>query len=508
VKTKEADLVVIAAGTAGLPAAVTAAEGGASVIVLEKRSFVGGAGNVGSMIIGVNSRLSKSLGITLTSAELFKIHMDYTHWRADARLVKAFYDNTGPTIDWLEKQGVEFSGIMGAHGRSQYPVTHGITGGTHILIRTLEDRAKEMGVEILLNTAAQKILKEKGRITGVIARNVKGEEVKIKAKAVVVATGGFGANKEMVREYTGYDLGKDIFSFRISGITGDGLRMAWEAGAAKTNMIMQLIFSLPQPYHGPVGTSFDFMALVDPSAIMVNLNGERFLPEDSLSDTTFGGNAIALQPKKVVFSIIDEDIRAACDAKGVGMFPGGDDNKRRSMAVETERFLKEKGRWALAKELKITGDETTDVLMRRAQEKGYKYLHIADSLDELCEITGIDPAGFKATLAEYDRFCEDGCDAVFAKAPEYLRPIKKPPFYVAQLYPSAYGTLGGIKINYKTEVLNENSWVIPGLYAAGVDANAIYGDSYTRFLGGNTQGFAVTSGHMAGQSVLNYLQSQ
>jgi fumarate reductase flavoprotein subunit len=459
----------------------------------------------------VGSRLQREQGITVTSAEMFKIHMDYAHWRADARLVKAFYDNSGSTADWLEKEGVEFSGIMGPHGRSQYPVTHGFVGGTHMVMKTLTDRAMELGIPILLKTTVQKILKEGGRITGVVAKDEFGEEIRVKAKAVVIATGGFGANKEMVKEYTGYELGKDIYSFRISGITGDGIRMAWEVGAAKTEMIMQLIFSLPQPYHGPVGTSFDFAALCDPATLMVNLLGERFVSEEAISDTTFGGNAIALQKDRVAIAIIDDDTRKYCEAKGTGPFPGGRaamrKMMRRAMSEETEKFLKEKGRWALAKELKETGDETLDILIQRARDKGYKHLFMTNSLEELCAQTGMDLNGLQATIDEYNKFCEAGSDPIFDKKPENLRPVKKPPFYAARLYPSAYGTLGGIKINHKTEVLDEQFRVIPGLYAAGVDANAMYGDSYTRFIGGNTQGFAVTSGRMAGLNALEYIKT-
>lgn len=501
----EADVVVISAGTAGLPAAVTAAEGGASVIVFEKRNFTGGAGNVGSMVIGAGSRIQREQGITISSGELYKIHMDYTHWRPDARLVKAFYDNTGSTIDWLEKEGVEFSGIM-ALGRTRYPVTHGIAGGSHIMIRTLTSRAEELGVKIMLKTPVQKILKDGGRIVGVVAKEESGEEIRVKSKVVIVATGGFGANKEMVKEYTGFELGRDIFSFRIPGMTGDGIRMAWEVGAARSEMMMQLIFSLPQPYHGAVGTSFELAAFCDPGAIMVNLLGERFINEEIISDTTFGGNAIARQKDRVAFAILDENTREYCDSKKPG-FPGGKAAMRRSMAEETEKFLKEHGAWALAKDLKVTGDETLDVLIQRAKKKGYKHLFMADSLEELCAQTGIDPEGLKATINDYNRFCSTKCDAVFDKKPENLRPIKKPRFYAARFYPSAYGTLGGIKINYKTEVLDDKFRVIPGLYAAGVDANAMYGDSYTRFLGGNTQGFAVTSGRMAGLNALEYIKT-
>ena len=97
--------------------------------------------------------------------------------------------------------------------------------------------------------------------------------------------------------------------------------------------------------------------------------------------------------------------------------------------------------------------------------------------------------------------------AVFQKDVKYLRPVRQPKFYAARFFPSAYGSLGGIKINYKTEVLNKQDRVIPGLYAAGIDAGAVYSDSYPRFLYGNTLGFCINTGRMAGKSALEYLKS-
>lgn len=516
-KTLEADVIVVSAGTAGLAAAVTAAEGGARVIVFEKLAHTGGTGNVGSMVIGAGSSVQKRAGINITPIELFKLHMDYVHWRADARLVKAFYEHTGVTIDWLEKLGVEFRDMTpGASPmRMQYPVTHGIIGGSYSMMKILANRARELGTQIFLRTPVRKIIKEGNRITGVIAVDSERNEIRANARAVIVAAGGFGSNVDWIKKYTGFDWGKDIFSFKMPGTTGDGISMAWEVGAARSEMIMQLIFSLPIPYHGAAGTSSEFMIFTQPG-LMVNLMGERFVNEDALRNTTYGGNAIARQPGCVGFMIIDEDTKKHFEKEGFGFpfgpppgggrSPGGAAAMRSAMPKDLEAFLKETHLNFVFEQKASDKEGDLAASISAARAKGFKHLFMADSLDELCAQTGIDLPGLQKTVTEYNRACEQGYDAIFEKDPKNLRPVKTPKFYAAGFYPSAYGTLGGIKINYKTEVLDNDSRVIPGLYAAGTDAAAIYGDSYTRHLGGNTQGFCINSGRMAGESALEYLK--
>jgi fumarate reductase flavoprotein subunit len=121
-------------------------------------------------------------------------------------------------------------------------------------------------------------------------------------------------------------------------------------------------------------------------------------------------------------------------------------------------------------------------------------------LEDLADQTGIDPVGLKATVDEYNGYCERGFDPIFNKSHRLLRPIKTPRFYAGKQLPGAYGSLGGIKINHKTEVLDKNWNKIPGLYAAGTDACSIYGDTYVFVLPGNTMGFAVNSGRIAGEN--------
>jgi fumarate reductase flavoprotein subunit len=132
----------------------------------------------------------------------------------------------------------------------------------------------------------------------------------------------------------------------------------------------------------------------------------------------------------------------------------------------------------------------------------------ANSIEEIAAWTGLDKDKLTETINEYNLACDTGRDEVFYKPARYLRPVRKPPFYVSKLTGAhSLGSLGGIKINYKTEVVGKDYEVIPGLYAAGLDANSIYGDTYIFWLPGNTFGFAVNSGRMAGENAADFVKS-
>jgi len=481
VKTLEADVVVVAAGAAGLAAAVAAAEGGAKVMAFEKAAVTGGTGNRGGGPFAVESRLQRLKQIGLTKDEAFKIHMDYTHWRVDARLVKAYIDKSADTIDWLEKMGVEFNdpsahfpGANFAWHVVKAPASHKGPPSAHMM-QTMTERARALGAQIFLETPAKKILKEDGRIIGVSAEDKTGEEVQVMARAIVIATGGFGDNPEMIKKYTGFEWGRDIFSFRIPGLVGDGIRMAWEAGAAPTEMSMQLIYGMPGgDTLGPLNVAFR-----QPN-LMVNLAGERFMNEEIIRNTTYAGNAIARQKNRCAFVIFDDNARRKYEETGFDFvnpsfpFP---------KAVDFEAEL------------------------QKALDRGFNQLFSAASLEELAQKIGINPDVLGTTVEEYNHACDTGRDELFNKNQKYLIPIKKPQFYAGRFFPNAYGTLGGIKINYKTEVLNKNDDTIPGLFAAGVDACTIYGDSYLFLLPGNSMGFALNSGRIAGENAAKYVKS-
>lgn len=148
-----------------------------------------------------------------------------------------------------------------------------------------------------------------------------------------------------------------------------------------------------------------------------------------------------------------------------------------------------------------------DADTKKAIEEGHKNKFVANSLEELASKTGINLDGLQKTVDEYNKACKAGRDEIFHKKPKYLRTIKQPPFYVGRYFPTGYGTRGGIKINYKTEVLTRDLEVIPGLYAAGVDANALHGDTYVMLLPGGGMGFALNSGRIAGENAVEYIKS-
>jgi fumarate reductase flavoprotein subunit len=476
-KKLETDIIVVAAGAAGLAASIAAAEKGAKVIAFEKASATGGTGRMGMGPLGVESRLQRLKKIGPSRDEAFKIFMDYTHWQVDARLVRAYMDKATTTIDWLEKMGVEF-----LEPRAYFPgglptwhiVKPGGEGCASNMFRIMTKRAKEMGVQILLKTPVERLIKEGDKIAGIIAEDRAGEPIEADAKAVIIATGGFGDNPQWIKKYTGYEWGSDLQSFRIPGLAGDGIRMAWEVGAAPTEMRMELIYLMPGKLEPELAETFRQPHL------MVNLLGERFMNEETMANPAYTGNAISRQKNRSAFVIFDENIKRLMESAGFDLFH------------EVFPFTKV---------------SDLDALIKAAFDSSYKDVFVADSLEELAGKTGIDTDGLKRTVEEYNGFCDKGFDPIFNKTPKLLRPITTPKYYAGKFLPGAYGSLGGIKINYKTEVLNKDWKKIPGLYAAGTDACSIYGDTYVFILPGNTMGFALNSGRIAGENAAAYAKS-
>jgi fumarate reductase flavoprotein subunit len=484
-KQLDTDVSIVGGGTAGLAAAVAAAQGGAQVIVFEKAATSGGAGNMAMGPFAVESRLQRQKKYSLTKEEAFKIQMDFTHMHVDARLVKYFIDKSASTIDWLEKMGVEFTDVH-SHNQGFHYTWHTVKlstgdtgpGAAATMMKILTDRAKELGVKILLKTAVKKVLKEGARIAGVIAEEESGEEIKTNTKSVVIATGGFGDNPGMLKKYTGYEWGKDLFSTRIPGVVGDGLRMAWEIGAAPTATTIHLTCGLSEM------TSYFTVAFAfNQPNLMVNIQGERVINEEFMQTTPFFGNIVARQKNRCAFMIFDEDTKKYYQETGLDFLAG------------------------VMLPFNLTTIDNFDNELKQAVDKGSKEIFPTNTLEELAAKTGINPEELKKTIAEYNQACETGRDMTFYKNPKYLRPVKRPPFYVAKLVLGGFGTLGGIKINYRTEVLNKDFEVIPGLYAAGVDANSINGDTYIFILPGSTFGFAVNSGRIAGEEAARYIKS-
>lgn len=473
-------IVVVAAGPAGLAAAVQAAEKGAEVVVFEKRAIPGGLANAGMGILAVGSHYQKEQGVDLTLEKALRMMMEYSHYNIDGRLVRRYFGQSADTIEWLEGMGVEFEGAFRYFSKSE-PTWHIVKTGRKIgpaaakvMNQKLAARAEELGVRIYYECVGKKILKDaEGRISGVLATDKIGRNFVVDCTAVIVACGGASGNPRMIYEETGFQYGEDLFNFSSPAITGDGLRMAWEAGAARMPVRIE---------QAALCGGLDNLPSCVPNVMMqpnllVNLLGKRVMDEEQMENTTFLGNAAAQQPKRVLYSIVDSSIASWYADNG----------------LDEKSFVRN--------DPDVSGFPEA---VKNAVARGNRSVFRADTLKELAEMTGIDYEGLSDTVRQYNEFCETGDDEFF-KRKDYMRPILRAPFYAATIYPGGYGTVGGIRINENCECLDEDFRTIPGLYAAGADACNIYNDSYMFLLPGNSMGFAVNTGRIAGFEAAEYV---
>ena len=344
------------------------------------------------------------------------------------------------------------------------------------MIRIMTEKVKELGGEIYLETPVKSLIMEDGKCVGVKAVDKNGEEIEARAKAVVVATGGFGTNAEMIKEEFGYNLWQDFFPFNVPGTVGEGLKMMWEAGAQKFGANVEMIFQLKDNMNW-----FLMDTVFRQPALLINQNGERFMNEGYMGNTTFTGNAINLQPGRYAYLIMDDGLIRHYRKNGPDIF---------DIVHPEEAF------------------DAIEPEFARAVEEGYDGYFEADTIEELAEKLGIDAEKLQETIDDYNDMCDENLDTQFHKNPKYLRPITgKGKYRVGKFYIAAYGTIGGVRVNKRCEVMDGNLKAIPGLYSAGSDANTIYGDSYNFTLPGNTMGFAVNSGRMAGEAIADYIDS-
>ena len=474
----QADVIVIGSGAAGLVAALTAAEGGAKVICFEKERSPGGTSNFFEGTFAVESAMQRERYIDYTCDQAFKGIMEYSHWRANPRLVRAVVNQSGATIAWLQQQGVVF--IDATINMPDAPRTyHVIKGKGEAVVKALTIKAKEKGVVLQLATPVKRLLKQGNRISGVIAE-MDGEDVQVSAKAVIIATGGYANNKEWIKKYTGFELDVNLIPIGNVDKMGEGIRMAWEAGAAEENTgLLELYRAGPIAPEFNIGNQIEF-AVVQPD-LWVNAKGERFCDEAVGFYDASVGNVAGKNKEGYTFTVFND--------------------------AAVQRILTR----GIDKGVNINcpaGSKPSDFYrdLNASIERKSTEIFAGDTVEELAGKMGVNPAVLKATIDEYNLFCDKHHDDLFAKDPRYLFPLKTPKFYAVKARTVFLGTMGGIKINEKAEVIDKKDTVIPGLYAAGFDAGGMYGDSYPiKTSSGLASGFALNTGRLAGKNALKYL---
>lgn len=442
----ETDVVIIGAGGAGLSAAVAAREGGASVIVLEKMPIVGGNTNYATGGLNASeTSIQAKMGISDSNEQYIEDTMVGGKNINDLALVTEMVEKSAETVDWLIKLGADLTDV-GKMAGSTNSRTHRPTGGAAVgahLSAALEKAAKAAGADIRLNQEVTKIINENGKAVGVVVSTKDGKYT-IKAKAVIIATGGFGANPTLVESYKP-EL-KGFGTTNHAGATGDALTWAKDFNAALTD-IEQI---QTHPTVVPVKNLMITEAVRGNGAIMINRDGNRFCTEMATRDVMSA--AILEQTGGTAYLMFDTSIRKSLKA------------------IET-----------YASQGLLTEGAT---------------------VAELAQKLGIPEATLEKTVSDYNSYVANGNDPDFGrKASEMPRALVEGPYYVVEVGPAIHHTMGGLKINTKAEVIDTNGNVIPALYAAGEVTGGIHGANR---LGGNAVADITVFGKIAGEQAAKY----
>ncbi|BBF23519.1 FAD-dependent oxidoreductase [Sutterella megalosphaeroides] len=459
-ETLSADVVVVGAGGTGMAAAAAAAEKGAKVIVFEKMPMIGGSSAfAGGAIAGGSTNLQKKEGVTDATPEGFiKIWLDDQKRSfpggnpafPDVKLVDRMGHEFTETVNWLETnvghqyaspRPFGYGGPRYAHAPLKSPVPASGRGsspaGGRFVIESLKTYTDKLGVDIRTATPVDDLVVKDGAVVGVTAHN-KTTRYEVSAKAVVLATGGFAHNKEMLAKFVPQYAPFADLSVATVGATGDGIRMAVKAGGVMYDdawVIGLYVNSLKSELTKTFTTKDKYK-----DRVFVNQKGERFVNENLPYLTDY----VAEQEK--AWAIVD-----SADAEKVKVLVDYPDAE---LAVG------------------------------------------ANTWEELARKMGVPPEALKRTMDAYNEACETGDDKAFKKPKTYLKPFLKAPFYAVRVVPQTGGTMGGVKVNDKFQVVRADGSPVKGLYAGGeVQNRPYYGRVYTS---GTGLGIAYTSGRIAG----------
>ena len=485
------DVLVVGGGGAGLSAAVSAAQNGASVILVEKLSALGGntlrcggAFNTydpeGQADIPMTEALSTTVENLLAHEDMSPEHaalkaevqkqwdeykasgrtnlFDTPEWHAlqtidagdyegNVTQVRTLTANSLDTLHWLADNGVnwsdEVSTVVGALWNRSHQTTPNASGAE--IVAALENAARSEGVQIFLDTKAEELTADGGKVTGAVLTNAKGEKVTVKAsKGVILATGGFGNNPDMLKEYnpegSKWENIEKLSTNNTPGATGDGITMGKAVDANLVGMGWIQLMALNSISGGGISGYVN-------STAFVNKEGQRFVAEDERRDVLAAG----------ALGQTDQMFYGICDSK--------------------------------------------EALLRMPQEAldaqvQYGMISRGETLAELAETIGVPAEALEATVKEFNDLVKAGKPDQFGRR-TWEGTIEEGPFYAVAFSPCVHHTMGGLEINPEAQVLNADGQVIEGLFAAGEVTGGIHG---TNRVGGNAVPDALTFGKIAGET--------
>ncbi|NKF52321.1 flavocytochrome c [Shewanella sp. WXL01] len=439
------DVLVVGSGGAGFAAAVAAHDKGAKVMLIEKEPVIGGNAKLAAG--GMNAAWTdqqKAKDIKDSVESMYKDTMKGGRNLNQPELVEILTGNSKSSVDWLTSLGADLNDIGrmgGASANRSHRPTGGAGVGAHV-IQVLYDNAVKRDIDLRMNTRGVEVLKEGGKVKGLLVKGKYKGYYWVKADAVIMATGGFGKNNDRVASYD--PKLKGFISTNQPGATGDGLDVAGNAGAGMTDV--QYIQA--HPTLSVKGGVMVTEAVRGNGAILVNREGKRFVNEITTRDKAAA--AILKQTGKTAYLIFDDSVR--------------------NSLKKINKYIK------------------------------LGVVPTAESPEALGKLEGIDGKALAATIAQYNKLVASGKDTDFER-PNLPRALNEGNYYAIEVTPGVHHTMGGVSIDKNSGILTEDKKAIPGFYGAGEVTGGVHGANR---LGGNAISDIITFGKLAGENAAKY----
>lgn len=445
------DVIIVGAGNTGMTAALEAKANGMNPVIFEKMPAAGGNSMKASS--GMNAsetKFQKEQDIEDSNDLFYEETLKAGHGTNDKDMLRFFVDHSASAIDWLDSIGIRLDNITITGGMNEKR-THRPADGSAVgqyLVDGLLKNVKEQDIPLFVNANVQEINEQDGKVSGVRVLFEEQKEVKnIAADAVIVTTGGFGANMEMIAALRP-DL-EGLVTTNQPGSTGDGIKMIEKLGGVTVDMDqIQVHPTVQQEKSYLIGE-----AVRGEGGILVSAEGKRFVNElDARDKVTAAINAL---PEKAAYLVFDSGV------------------KSRVKAID--------------------------------QYEQMGFVVQGDSAEALADATGLPAEPLKATLDAWNKAVSGKKDAAFGRTTGMDNDLSAAPYYAIKIAPGIHYTMGGVKINTNTEVLNKEGNAIPGLFAAGEVTGGLHGQNR---IGGNSVAETIIFGRQAGIKSAEYAKAQ
>lgn len=491
-QTLTTDVVVIGMGASGSMAALSAAEAGANVIGIEMTSTLGGMGNAAQGMFAIGTSLQEErYGNDLGSDEeyWFNHYLELSNYLGNGQLIRTFVSEAKNTVEYLLDHDINVYLSKTAQQIAHFDDTiiYHRWGNTQPFVH-LQEYLDQYKVDIHYNTTATKLLtNENNEVIGVECINADGSTLTVNAKSVIVATGGFAGNEEMMKEALGEEIYETVSV--MGGSDGSGLEMMYEVGAGKGELLSMNHGVGPKSQDVQVA---DQLTLNSP-ILWVNSLGQRFMAASLLKDTVDYSSAVLAQGG-YAYTIVDQ--------KTVDQWTDLTQENTGSWVHYWDRFgiIDENGDPTIyhAPVDKETFLSDFEVLTETGDGK------IVDTIEEAAEFIGCDVDTLKATITAYNQAVNDKYDSEFYTDEDSLIwTCETGPYYITKGYNAVLGSLGGVNVTNEMQVVTENNEIIKGLYSTGNNVSGLSVAAYVN-VEGTGLGFALTSGRLAGTNAAEY----